>query len=128
MRSPRSFHSLAMTKEKMSLREKRSNPYNLVMSTKQYYVYIATNKINTVLYTGVTNDLIKRMYQHKNKMVAGFTSKYNINKLVYFEVYIDITEAIKREKQIKGGSRQKKINLIKKVNPTFKDLYEDIIK
>ncbi|MEK7534445.1 MAG: GIY-YIG nuclease family protein [Patescibacteria group bacterium] len=98
------------------------------MSTKQYYVYIATNKINTVLYTGVTNDLIKRMYQHKNKMVAGFTSKYNINKLVYFEVYIDITEAIKREKQIKGGSRQKKINLIKKVNPTFKDLYEDIIK
>ena len=61
-------------------------------------------------------------------MVAGSTSKYNINKLVYFEVYIDITEAIKREKQIKGGARQKKINLIKKVNPTFEDLYEDIIK
>jgi len=96
--------------------------------TKQYYVYIASNKINTVLYTGVTNNLIKRMYQHKNKMVAGFTSKYNIIKLVYYEVYRDINEAIKREKQIKGGSRQEKIDLIKKINPTFKDLYQDIIK
>ncbi|OGH20480.1 MAG: hypothetical protein A3D74_02815 [Candidatus Levybacteria bacterium RIFCSPHIGHO2_02_FULL_37_13] len=98
------------------------------MFTKQYYVYIASNKINTVLYTGVTNNLIKRMYQHKNKMVAGFTSKYNIIKLVYYEVYRDINEAIKREKQIKGGSRQEKIDLIKKINPTFKDLYQDIIK
>ena len=68
------------------------------------------------------------MYQHKNKMVAGFTSKYNIIKLVYYEVYRDINEAIKREKQIKGGSRQEKIDLIKKINPTFKDLYQDIIK
>ena len=98
------------------------------MFSKQYYVYIATNKINTVLYTGVTNNLIKRMYQHKNKMVAGFTAKYNINKLIYYEVYIDINEAIKREKQIKGGSRKKKIDLIKKSNPTFRDLYEDIVK
>jgi len=61
-------------------------------------------------------------------MVAGFTAKYNINKLIYYEVYIDINEAIKREKQIKGGSRKKKIDLIKKSNPTFRDLYEDIVK
>ena len=82
------------------------------MLTKQYYVYIAANKINTVLYTGVTNNLISRMYQHKNKMIPGFTSKYNINKLVYYEVYADINETIKREKQIKGGSRQKKIDFL----------------
>ena len=84
--------------------------------------------MNTVLYTGVTNDLIKRTYQHKNKMVSSFTSRYNINKLVYYEIYNDPNEAIKREKQIKGGSRKKKIDLIKKMNPTFKDLYEEIIK
>ena len=84
--------------------------------------------MNTVLYTGVTNDLIKRTYQHKNKMVSSFTSRYNINKLVYYEIYNDPDEAIKREKQIKGGSRQKKIDLIKKMNPTFKDLYEEITK
>ncbi|MEK7534426.1 MAG: GIY-YIG nuclease family protein [Patescibacteria group bacterium] len=99
------------------------------MKTKQYYVYIAINKVNTVFYTGVTDNLIKRrMYQHKNKMASGFTSRYNINKLVYYEIYNDPNEAIKREKQIKGGSRKKKIDLIKKVNPTFKDLYEEIIK
>lgn len=98
------------------------------MNSKQYYIYIATNKINTVLYTGVTNNLIKRMYQHKNKMVSGFTSKYNINKLVYYEIFNDINEAINREKQIKGGSRKKKIELIKKINPEFRDLYSEIIK
>ena len=94
---------------------------------KSFYVYIATNKINSVLYTGVTNNLINRMYQHKNKMVAGFTTKYNVNKLVYYEIYEDITEAILREKQIKGGSRAKKIALIKSKNPLFKDLYQEII-
>ena len=97
------------------------------MNSKQFYIYIATNKTNTVLYTGVTNDLVRRMYEHKNKLIAGFTSRYNISKLVYHEVFEDINEAIKREKQIKGGSRQKKIDLIKKLNPTFKDLYEEII-
>ena len=97
------------------------------MNKKQYYIYIATNKLNTVLYTGVTNDLIKRIWQHKNKVLPGFTSKYNINKLVYYEIFDDINEAIKREKKIKGGSRKKKINLIVKDNPKFKDLYEDIV-
>ena len=98
------------------------------MYRKQYYIYIATNITNTVLYIGVTNDLIRRMYEHKHKLAAGFTSKYNITKLVYYEVFDDIDEAIKREKQLKGGSRQKKLDLITKVNPMFKDLYEGIIK
>lgn len=98
------------------------------MNTKKYYIYILTNKINTVLYTGVTNNLIKRVYQHKNKLTEGFTSKYNINKLVYYEAYDDINEAIKREKQIKSGSRKKKIGLVKTINASFSDLYEQIIR
>ena len=97
------------------------------MRTKQYYAYIATNKINTVLYTGVTNNLVRRIYEHKNKYISSFTSKYNITKLVYYEIFDNIYEAITREKQIKGGSRKKKIELIKKINPNFKDLYEDIL-
>ena len=98
------------------------------MYRKQYYIYIATNITNAVLYIGVTNDLIRRMYEHRHKLIVGFTSKYNITKLVYYEVFDDIKEAIKREKQLKGGSRQKKLDLITKVNPMFKDLYEEIIK
>jgi len=97
------------------------------MQRKQAYVYIATNKLNTVLYTGVTSNLIKRIYQHRNKIASGFTSKYKVNKLVYYEIFEDISEAIKREKQIKGGSRKKKLNLITSANPVFRDLYEDII-
>ncbi|MEK7610865.1 MAG: GIY-YIG nuclease family protein [Patescibacteria group bacterium] len=93
---------------------------------KQSFVYILTNKTNTVLYTGVTADLAKRVYQHKQKLVPGFTEKYNVDKLVYFEVFEDITEAIKREKQIKAGSRQKKIGLIITKNPNFVDLYKEI--
>ena len=96
------------------------------ISMKQSFIYIMTNKLNTVFYIGVTENLIKRVYQHKNKLVSGFTEKYNINKLVYYEIYEDITEAIKREKQLKGGSRQKKIDLIKNHNPKFTDLYEEI--
>lgn len=94
---------------------------------RYYCVYIATNQLNTVLYTGVTNNLIRRMYEHKEKLVSGFTEKYNINKLVWFESFEDVNEAIKREKQIKGGSRNKKIELIKSINPEFEDLYEKII-
>ena len=90
---------------------------------KQYYVYIVTNTRNTVLYTGVTSNLERRVLDHKNKVVKGFTSKYNINKLVYYEIFDSIEQAIKREKQIKGGSRQKKIDLIKNLNPEFGDLY-----
>lgn len=84
--------------------------------------------MNTVLYTGVTNNLIRRMYEHKQKMVSGFTSKYNVVKLVYYEIFNDINEAITREKQIKAGPRKKKVDLVRKINPGFNDLYEEIIK
>lgn len=80
------------------------------------------NKLNTVVYIGVTCDLIRRVYEHKNKLTKGFTSKYNISKLVYYEMYYNVIDAISREKQVKGGSRKKKIDLIKKDNPKFVDL------
>ncbi len=91
-----------------------------------YYVYILTNKNNTVLYTGVTNNLKRRVYEHKEKIIKGFTSKYNIDKLIYYEIYDDIENAIKREKQIKDTSRAKKEKLINAMNPEWKDLYKDI--
>ncbi len=84
-----------------------------------------TNKINTVFYTGVTSDLTKRAFEHKEKSVQGFSRKYNVTKVVYYEVFDDIVEAITREKQIKGGSRKKKLDLIVSMNPTFKDLSDD---
>ena len=91
-------------------------------------VYIMTNKNNTVLYTGVTSDLKKRVYEHKNKLYpTSFTSRYNVSKLVYYEYYPTIEEAIQREKQIKAGSRMKKIALIEKDNREWKDLYEEIM-
>jgi len=90
---------------------------------KKYYVYIATNKSHT-LYIGVTNNLQRRMDEHKNKIVKGFTEKYNINKLVYFQEFNTPEEAINAEKKIKGWTRVKKINLIKSINPDFKDLLE----
>jgi len=83
-------------------------------------------KNNSVLYTGVTNDLKRRIYQHREKMVDGFTRKYNVTKLVYYESTADIQAAIKRENQIKGGSRQKKIDLVKINNPDWYDLYDEI--
>ena len=85
-----------------------------------------TNKRQTVLYTGVTNDLMKRGYQHRHKLIKGFTSRYNVDKLVYYEVFDDAYNAISREKQIKGGSRQKKIDLINGMNPQWRDLYDDL--
>ena len=91
---------------------------------RQYYVYIMTNRSKT-LYTGVTNDLLRRVYEHKNKMVEGFTKKYNITKLVYYEDTDDVEEAIAREKQIKGWLRRKKIALIESINPEWKDLSEE---
>jgi putative endonuclease len=93
---------------------------------KQYYVYIMTNKNNRVLYTGVTNDLKRRVYEHKEKFVEGFTKKYNVSKLVYYEVFEDPENAILREKKIKAGSRQKKIDLINTINEDWCDLYEEI--
>jgi len=88
----------------------------------KYYVYILTNKYNTVLYTGVTNNLTRRITEHKNKLINGFTEKYNINKLVYFEECSDIEAAIQREKNLKKWNRSWKIELIKKLNPELKDL------
>jgi len=85
-----------------------------------------TNKHNTVLYTGITNDLKRRVYEHKEKLVDGFTKKYNITKLVYYEVFEDPENAILREKQIKAGSRQKKIDLINSINREWINLYEEI--
>ncbi|HNQ95938.1 MAG TPA: GIY-YIG nuclease family protein, partial [Anaerolineales bacterium] len=87
-------------------------------------VYIMTNQYNKVLYTGVTSNLFKRAHEHKDKIVAGFTSRYNVTKLVYYEEFATMSEAIAREKQIKGGSRQKKIDLVNNKNPEWKDLYE----
>lgn len=93
---------------------------------KQYYVYIMTNKYNRVLYVGVTNDLIRRVYEHRNKLIEGFTKKYNVTKLVYYEIYNDSYEAINREKQLKAGSRKRKIDLINSVNQQWLDLYEKL--
>ena len=90
---------------------------------KQYFVYIMTNQKNTVLYTGVTNDLVRRVYEHKSKVSDGFTKRYNVNKLAYYEIAESAESAILREKQIKGGSRKKKIDLINSMNPEWNDLY-----
>ena len=92
---------------------------------KEYFVYIMTNKYNTVLYTGVTNDLMRRAWEHKEGSGSNFTSRYRITKLVYYESFENINLAIAREKQIKGGSRKKKIDLIVSLNPEWKDLYEE---
>lgn len=89
-----------------------------------YYVYILTNYTNKVLYTGVTNDLERRLYEHKHKLVDGFTKKYNVSKLVYFDSTTDVNAAITREKQIKGWTRKKKLDLIEVINPKWLDLAE----
>ena len=97
------------------------------MEFKTYHTYIITNKNHTVLYTGVTSALRKRIWEHKTKMYANsFSARYNISELVYYEAFFDIVEAIAREKQIKGGSRVKKIAMINKFNPEWTDLYEDL--
>ena len=90
-----------------------------------YYVYILTNRAGTVLYTGVTRDLEGRTFQHKDKRVPGFTSNYNVNRLVYYEVLDDPVSAIAREKQIKAGSRAQKLRLINALNPRWLDLYQE---
>ncbi|HBG49541.1 MAG TPA: excinuclease ABC subunit C [Cyanobacteria bacterium UBA9971] len=97
------------------------------MNKQSYYVYIMTNTENGTLYTGVTNDLVRRVYEHKNKLIDGFTKKYDLTKLVYYEIYDDIETAIIREKQLKGGSRKRKLDLINKFNKQWEDLYEKII-
>jgi putative endonuclease len=93
----------------------------------QYYTYILANERNGTLYIGVTNNLIKRVYEHKNGLADGFTKKYNIHMLVYFETVEDIQSAIIREKQLKKWERNWKLALIEKNNPVWKDLYEDLL-
>ena len=93
---------------------------------KQYYVYILANKKNGTLYVGVTSDLVKRIYEHKEGVVEGFKKKYGLKLLVYYEIYYDIKEAILREKRIKKWERRWKINLIQKENPDWQDLYKHI--
>lgn len=93
-----------------------------------YYTYILTNKGNTVLYIGVTNNLERRIFEHKNKLVEGFTKKYNVTKLVYFEIFSDIDDAIAAEKKLKNWHREWKFNLIKQVNPDFEDLADEMLK
>ena len=97
------------------------------MKTKYSYVYILFNKRNGTLYTGVTSNLVKRVYEHKKKLVEGFTKRYNVDKLGYYEIFEDISNAILREKQIKSGSRKDKLKLIESINPEWNDLYSEII-
>lgn len=94
---------------------------------KQFYIYILTNKNNTTLYTGVTNNLVRRVYEHKQEGIRSFTKRYNHDKLVYYEIFTSVYEAISREKQIKGGSRNRKIKLVEESNPEWLDLFEEII-
>ena len=93
---------------------------------KQYYVYILANKKNGTLYIGMTNDLIRRVYEHKNDLVEGFTKKYQVHRLVYFEETNDVRIALQREKQMKKWKRQWKIDLIEEMNPDWRDLYDEI--
>ncbi|MCM1320750.1 MAG: GIY-YIG nuclease family protein [Bacteroides sp.] len=95
------------------------------MTDKKGYTYILFSKKNGTLYVGVTSDLQKRVAEHKAKIFGGFTAKYNVDKLGYFEEYNDIASAIEREKQLKGGNRKKKIALIESMNPEWQDLSED---
>ena len=94
---------------------------------KHGYVYILFNKKNGTLYTGVTSDIIKRVYEHKNKLIEGFSSKHGTDKLGYYEMHDSVVSAIEREKQIKGGSRKSKLALIESINPRWEDLYDSIV-
>jgi putative endonuclease len=94
--------------------------------SEQFFVYIPTNRYHTVLYTGVTNNLERRVFEHRAKVTPGFTSRYNVDKLVFYEIADDPYAAIAREKQIKAGSRRKKLALIAKMNPEWRDLYEEL--
>lgn len=94
-------------------------------NVRQYYLYILSNKYNGTLYIGVTNDLERRMFEHKNKLIEGFTKKYSLYRLVYFETFQYVNDAIKREKNMKKWKRQWKIDLIEKENPNWSDLSKD---
>ena len=98
----------------------------MIYNNKQYYIYLLGNKNNTTIYTGITSDLKRRIWEHKNKTTKGFSSKYNLYKLLYYEIYNDPENAIIREKQIKSGSREKKIELIESMNLKWIDLYDNL--
>lgn len=95
--------------------------------SKQYYVYILSSYTNQVLYIGMTNNLVRRIYEHKNKLIEGFSSRYNLSKLVFYEIYDNVENAILREKQLKKWRHSKKDFLIKQINPEYNDLYENIL-
>ncbi len=101
-----------------------NNFYNI---KNQYYVYILASKRNSVLYIGVTSNLVKRIYEHKNSIIEGFSKKYNVHKLVYYEITNDIESATRREKQLKKWNRKWKLEIIEKNNPKWKDLYFEMI-
>jgi putative endonuclease len=94
---------------------------------EQYYVYIMSSKQNGTLYVGVTSDLVKRVFEHKQNLVEGFTKKYHVHDLVYYEVHKEIKNALTREKQIKKWNRDWKLRIIEEMNPEWKDLYDSII-
>ncbi len=96
------------------------------MECRQFFVYIMTNRSNRALYTGITNNLIRRVHEHRNNIFEGFTKKYNVHKLVYFEAFDDPDNAIRREKQLKAGSRKKKTDLIDAFNPDWEDLTDKL--
>ena len=98
------------------------------IKTHNYFVYIMTNITNNVMYIGVTNNIIRRVYEHKKELLEGFTKKYKVKKLIYYEIYNDINTAIEREKQLKKWNKNWKLRLIKKENKNLQDLYEYIIK
>jgi len=110
----------------VSLRVERSNPGNQNMFEKIPCVYILTNERNGTLYTGVTSNLTRRIFEHKNNLIEGFSKRYNIHSLVYYETAETMFSAIEREKQIKGGSRKKKLLLIEGNNPEWRDLYGEL--
>ena len=96
------------------------------MLHRSYFVYSMTNRTRTVLYTGVTTDLKRRVWQHREKIFEGFTSRYQVERLVYYEMFDDVNSAIAREKQLKAGSRQKKIDLVNALNAEWRDLFDDL--
>ena len=96
------------------------------MEERTFYVYILTNWNHRVLYIGVTNNIARRVWEHKQEEIDGFTKKYHVTKLVYVEPFATVVDAIAREKQLKGGSRKKKNNLIEEFNPEWKDLYDEL--
>jgi putative endonuclease len=96
------------------------------MKERTYYVYFMTNSAKTVIYTGVTNNLKSRAYQHKEGVFEGFTKRYRVHELVYYETFAEVRDAIAREKQIKAGSRKRKMELIDAFNPRWRDLYDEV--